>query len=327
MRRLLPLIGIILLSACAQSSLLHPLPTEPSATPTVSSRNESYSGGLRTLFVSEPGQLRGMENKAPYFQVNPGDSLRGQVGLVNEFPDTKQVLFFLMLNYAQSDFAVEGGEFASSYRATLKPGAELSLQVRTRTLLEGYYDIAWVFVIDPDNLQVDTRSRARTEWTPLNRSHAFVGSASPPVLNLKPFDNLILNPSSGYSHLFSLEASAESFDLWSEVIVKPGAWLNFFVRFGVPSSQVLNGQDQVPIALIGFLDYRQVKLNDQDVIYGLAKNGYITTIPLRLQAPRTPGTYQFFVHRFPNPYTPVGLSTVPFNSLSTQRIVIYVTTR
>ncbi|MCL5952747.1 MAG: hypothetical protein M1132_13685 [Chloroflexi bacterium] len=276
------------------------------------------------MFISNPDQLRWTNDRAQFFLVTPGDALRGEVGLVNEFPDAKQVLLLLLLNYMQSDFAVDGGELRPDYRISLEPSQEFHITVRTRNLDVGYYDLIWVFVIDPENLQTDTRSRARTQFTPIDRSSVYVGDASPPTPRLTTFSNFIPDPSLGYSSLFSLEAEADSFSLWSDTNATSDTSLDFFLRFGVEKSQRISEGDEVPMALVGFVDYRQVKLSGEDVVFGLAKSGNLTTVPLRIQSPHTPGLHQFFVHRFPYPYTQVPRDSVPFRSMSSQRLVIHV---
>lgn len=324
MHRILAFSALILFAcACAYTSPTPALVPAPIPTQTTS-KDESYSGGLRTLFVSEPSQLRGIDKRAPYFQVEAGDALRGELGLVNEFPDVKDVVLILMLNYKQSLFAVEQNDLAATYLLTLEPGQEIHLHVRTQSLPTAFYDVAWVFVVDPDNLATDTLARARSEFVPINRSNVYVGNTLPSTPQFTAFEQTQPDPDSHYAFLFSLEQTADSFDLWPEVTVPPDTPLHFFVRFGVERTEVVDSRADVPIALVGFLDNHQVKINAQDVIFGLARQGKITTVPITIQAPHEPGPHLFFIHRFPHPFVQIGTSSIPFQSLATQRVLIHV---
>src|SRR5574341_1216150 len=106
MRRYLCAIWIIILSACAGTSFPHTPNTLSSATTVISNSGDAYTGGFLTSFRANSKQLRGTQNNARSFQLNSDESLKGEIGILNEFPDSKQVLITLLLNYIQSDFAV-----------------------------------------------------------------------------------------------------------------------------------------------------------------------------------------------------------------------------
>ncbi len=288
-----------------------------------------------TNFNSSPSQRRFAETSPnaqhPYiYQVTPGDSFEGMLGLINTFPDTKEASLMLLMNYAQAEFQLDTGSFVYSTDLEMPRDKVFYFRFTTRPLSEGYYDLALVMVINPHNSGMDTLTRVRTTFTPVIRASIFVGDAALPVVQSEPFANVTPDPQGRHTDALFLTNQPDGFTYWPGATVSPGEKLNLFLRFSIPSYIVLPGRSidsEVPVAFVGFMDDSVVPIDEEPTLYGKGKRGGVVTVPVSVVAPQHAGIHQFFIHRFPNPYTEV-LSTEPlgggFYSLSTQRVVLDV---
>ena len=322
--------------ACQGIARLLPLPV---ATEVV--WEDVYSGGIRSRFESAPHQqdedydpsLYAAGSTSRIYLVEPGSALQGELGLWNHFPDLKPVKLLLLLNYQQVEFHLDEREFATSFDIDLLPDEIYTFTLTTLPLAEGYYDFALVIVVNPENAAKDTRSRARTTFTPVIRRSVFVGGAMPPGVDFKPFQNVAEDAEHRYTDALFLTDKTRGFNQWpgSGRKVAPGKVFNLFLRFATPNYTARPGVDAkvdgVPFAFVAFMDDQVVPFGEDPVVYGRGFRGEIVTIPIKIVAPGTSGVHQFFIHRFPNPYNAVkveGPVDRSFYSLSTQRVVIEV---
>lgn len=346
MRQVVVLIVVVLLvGACAGERAVSLVPATahegpaPSSTPALvltaapinpapSSTPDLYTGRIRHRFDVLPSQHRYDAESSVVYAVEPEERLTAELGTINMFPDTKEISLVLLMNYEQAGFQIDSQEYTGAFNFELEPGEEVTFDFTSEPLSEGYYDFALVMIVDlHHNTALDTRSRMRTTFTPVTRRSIFVGDASAPDTSFLPFEEAVEDPGGGFSDALFLTDSPESFNLFSEQQVRAGTTVELFIRLSVPDYIMRDDSMAAPVALVGFLDEEIIPINDQPVIYGSARRGEITTLPVTITAPREPGLYSFFIHRFPNPYTEVlrlGSQDRGFYSLSTQRVVLEV---
>lgn len=348
--------GALLLSIVAGLSLLGCQPLDQVRPETASPvEGSTYVGGVSILFEDRYQQERRQDAtpKAgtfdPYSQImrmDPGSPLVTRVGLIWSYPDAKNVRLMLLANYRQIAFSLEPltpvaddhplpssqtpplpRDLHGSATVFLEPAVEVNYILTAASLPAGYYDLALVVVLDPDKTQGELRYS--TAFTPIARAGLFVGDSSPSMPALAPLDS---NPreNSRLGDLCLLTPNPTSSQNWPGQTVKPGDEVNLFLRLqpfigakrpGSPASE------PIPVALVGFLEDEAVEINGKPVIFGTVRTGELSTIPLSFTAPREPGTYQFFVHRFPNVFTDPVVDNPgdrSFSERACQRIVLEV---
>ena len=323
---------VLAFSLFACQGITAPLPRWPVATEIAV--DDEYGGGIGSRFDSTPDQQRYDDPSDTagsftwgVYQVEPGDALQGELGLLNHFSNTMPVRLLLLMNYEQAEFQLDDRGFASSFETELLPDQVYTYTLTTGPLEEGYYDFAMVVVINPEITAMDTLSRVRTTFTPVIRRSVFVGNAMPPTIEFQPFQTVMDDPNGGSFPI--LTDKSRKFNLWPGPgrKVAPGVEFDIFLRFGTPDYTARRGgdlnKDDVPIALVAFMDDQVVPIGVDSVVYGKEYRGEVVTIPITVVAPKTPGIHQFFIHRFPNPYVRMR-KDVLVDSLSSQRIVIEV---
>lgn len=313
------LITAIVLNSCDPTS---PLTTSESSTGAITP--ETYSGGLRTRFESIPSQRQYASDEFPgAFQVQPGQPLEGEFAAINNFPDTKEGLLLLLLNYRQQMFRVNGEDALPFYQFTFGSGEQISFSLTTELLAEGYYDLAWVVIVDPYKADPDLLSRVRSSFSPVLRRSVYVGDVAPPRIAFQPFAGVTAD-SSPYNEALYITEREDRLGPWPEFEVRPQESVQAFLRFGVPRYEDPTDKKEVPMAFVAFMDYQQVPLGtDQPALFGLAKAGEIVTVPLTI-AEKGEGTHFYFIHRFPWPYTPIMGETRGLQSQATPTVIIHV---
>lgn len=294
---------------------------------------DRYGGAINLRFDSIPPRQRTPSAANPalsdrVYQLSPGEALRGDLRLLQTYPDPKRVRLMLLLNYRQVPFQVDNQVATNAFEADLRPGLEANFHLATQQLARGYYDFALIVVVDPHNTLLDGRTRFRTKETPVLRRSLYVGTASPPTVTYEPLTSTMIT--GHISDLLMLTEQPQGLDLWPGRHVAPGERLNLFVRTSPLKGNVraaAPAETAVPIALVAFMDDHVVPIGTAAVVYAAVRPGEIGTLPITVTAPLNPGVHQYFVHQFPNPYvdaTLTGSGDHSFYSQSTQRIVLTV---
>jgi hypothetical protein len=302
----------------------------------------TFAGGIALMFDSIPAQRRDPSSDMA-FAVVPGDALRGRLRVISRFEKPVEVEVKLLLNYRPASFALDPivqpelseeeaptslgastAGFAQRAQFTAQPGVELRFRFRTEALEFGYYDLAMVVVTDPESLP--SQMGYSTSFRPTLRHSLYVGDAQLPLVQFEPID-LFAVPNPGFDELCFFSSDPYSLDRWPGRSAKPGELVRFFLNIQPHPDTLVNSVSEVstPIALVGFFDGQVIQLGDQDIVYGLVRPGYLSTLEITLEAPSDPGTYQFFVQQFPQPFlNPDEKKELSLYADSSQRIVIQV---
>ena len=309
---------------------------------------ETYSGGIHLMVDSLPSQRRSPESSLT-FQVEPNMPLKGEIRLEQEYPDTKTIRLLLLLNYRQAPFALDrvddppdAGDpiptlasplppatFQAAHDIIAPPDEALAFRFQTEPLATGYYDFALIVVLDSDKRQSELRYS--TTFRPAVRRSIYVGDVTPPTMTFSPLDPSA-RANEGFEEMFIFVDEPYSLTRQPGRSAKPGEEMTFFLVVQPHASNLWRGtadDDRVPLALVAFFDDQLVPFNGSPVVYGSARPGYLSTVPVMVQAPARPGEYQFFIQQLPQPYLDVSIilddiDGPSFFAESTQRIVITV---
>lgn len=283
----------------------------------------TFRGGLAFSLSTVPSQQK-VPGRHDVFQIAPGEQLQAELGFRSHYAEAKAFRVILLLNYEQAKIGFrltpapldEQNSSASPVASPIveplhhimefvaPPEEELWFQIWTAPLAAGYYDLALVFVPDPELTQSELRYS--TTFRPSARASVFVGEAAlPPTIEYPLLDPEAQSIDSVYGDSLLFGPDPYSGQMYGSQQVSPATDVTLGLNF-VPTAENLPDnqlpESPLPTAFVAFIDDRVVPINGQPVLYGSARPGTISWMPITVQAPEEPGTYQVFVQQFPNPY-------------------------
>lgn len=282
----------------------------------------TFRGGLGFSFSSIPSQQK-VPDVYDVFQLEPGDQLQAELGFRSHYAEPKAFRIFLLLNYQQAEIGFQPmpvpsaepgsrtGPIASPVPGRLHhvlelvapPEKELWFHIWTAPLAAGYYDLALVFVPDPDLTQRELRYF--TTARPSARASVYAGDAAlPPVIDFPPLDPEA-RPDGNVVDMLLFGPDPYSGQMYGSQRVSPGSDVTLGLNFAANAENLPDNQlpdSPLPTAFVAFINDRVVPINNQPVLYGSARPGTVSWMPVTVQAPDEPGTHQLFIQQFPNPY-------------------------
>ncbi len=249
------------------------------------------------------------------FQVEPFEEI--QIDFHTWFPadevntDDVPVRILVLLDEKQMVDVMNISPNPYYYDFILHPDDNIEIQINLPPLKPGVHDLVILTLAlvddEPDSVgfigaQIGRATLiAGNEQGYLERSYSFLNVD--PELNVE-FDD-------GPSVLLSLDHTLKVWN-WPEtrLLVASGADLNFNIFAGIQRTINVDYPDlqqptQVPFALVAFIDYVQVQVNEEfEVFYGISRNGEVGYVEGALHVPEAPGRHDLLFLRVNYPGFP-----------------------
>lgn len=102
-----------------------------------------------------------------HFKTNSNSSFQKIFSFGNLIEVEREYKLLIFANYQQISFSVDDKEFISFYDFAIKPYEHSQFTITFPTLDEGYYDLLFVIVKDPNNINLDDSYRKQTDMSHL----------------------------------------------------------------------------------------------------------------------------------------------------------------
>lgn len=114
--------------------------------------------------------LYGMDGEIetePHFKTNSNSLFQKIFSFGNLIEAEREYKLLIFANYQQISFSVEDKEFNNFYDFALKPYEHSQFTITFPMLDDGYYDLLFVIVKDPNNINLDDSYRKQTDMSHL----------------------------------------------------------------------------------------------------------------------------------------------------------------
>lgn len=200
------------------------------------------------------------------------------------------------------------------YDITLQPGEDRTVTLNIPPLAEGIHEF---IVVGISNIDRDPTS---TGFATLDFGRFTLVAGENPQVHSRPYVAFPPAPenSSSPSVILNLSLAPEIIRVWNwpetRLRTSPNTNLNFYIQFGYDSAinprtlqtASVARPDYIVSAIVLFVDYRQVNINADEVLYALvAQDTNLVTVETILQTPEEKGTHDIVVLRINYPGVPM----------------------
>lgn len=225
--------------------------------------------------------LYGMDGeieKVKHFQINSATVFEKILSFSNLIEHERDYKLIIFANYKQIEFSVDNKEPDAFYDFTAKPYEHMQFTLTFPHFNDGFYDLLFLIVKDPYNVNLDESYRKQTDMSHLisMRYSLQVGTNNldneKPIMNVyentenKTLDGIFLNQDSDeLRRLLTLECT-----LFEEP--------ELFVHVGNKSDDSKN--------YVAFLlyDWQQIPIESQNMLYFSVPHMSRVTLPIKLKA-------------------------------------------
>ena len=283
------------------------------------------TGGIATLFKLDRA-MPSSDSSSASIRIVDGKRIEGRLAITSYYPNDKQILLSLLLNYQQMPFGLDDAPLSYTRFITLVGGTTREFHVTLPPLTSGSYDLAWVASPDPTLSERDFPTVVRSTFRPTSRHTLLVDTEKITPQSL-PIATLFTRTLDFVTNAMFLTEKQDDFGPWPTVQLRPGQVAHIFLQIGLderrpndPSSNIVSS------TLVAFMDYLQVPLTQGGPLvvnlHGKPSSAYV--LPITIVAPNEPGTHFFFVQRFPYPFIPLSFTATWDEAVGTQTLIVDV---
>lgn len=241
--------------------------------------------------------IRNIKNGKPSREVflNEGESFKGKAIISNISKVNEEYGLLLLKNYEQVQFKVNGKK-RSFYSLKIKSNMSRSFVFEIDNFTKGFYDVDFLIVAKPFNLFKDLHTR---EISPnlifTYRANFFVDSSDSPVIDFNPVTNA--------KNLFNSNIILSK----TKVIdVNDDIWFRDKSNGNLDYNLYISNYFEKPLkfAVVAFLNYKQVEINDSKKYYGLLEPQKAVNLVAKLRLKEKKN--ELFAIFIPKPFTKLG---------------------
>ena len=111
--------------------------------------------------------LNGEFEEERHFQIDSGNAFEKILAFDNLIEYKREYKLLIFANYIQIAFSVDNREVGYGYDFTAEPYEQTQCTITLPQLLDGFYDLLFVIVKDPNNISLDEEYRKQTDLSHL----------------------------------------------------------------------------------------------------------------------------------------------------------------
>lgn len=242
--------------------------------------------------------IRNLKNKKPAREVTlgTGETFKGKAIITNISNVSEEYGLIILKNYEQVQFKVNGQK-RSFYSVNIKKNESRTFEFEMDLFGKGFYDVDFLVVAKPYDLSTDlpTREISPNLIFPY-RANFIVDSSSPPAVDYEQTTN-IKNIFNDNIILSRTRIKSVNDNIWYKD--KSDGNLDYNLYLSNYFEKPLN------FAVVAFLNYRQIKINDNLTYYGSLASQKAVNLAAKLRLKEKKN--ELFAIFIPKPYTRLGL--------------------
>ena len=235
------------------------------------------------------------------FHINSGSKFERIFSFGNYIEHERKYRLLIFANYKQLYFSVNNKNYRNFYDFIADPNSHTQCKITLPPLEDGFYDLLFVIVKDPDNINLNEDYRKQTDLSHLSvmRYSLQVGTKEshkvmPQVLNAENnhvLHGVFLNQNvNQLQRLLTLNCSAYEYP-------------ELYIHVGNTSDTPSN------YAFLLLYDWNQMQINSQDFYYISVPAESRVVLPFKLESTSVNGVHNLTVVCVEEPFTPVSLNS------------------
>jgi hypothetical protein len=227
------------------------------------------------------------------FHINEGEKLEKFISIGNLIDNSRKYKILLFVDFKQSSFLVDNNK-VKSFDVEIDSNKTLEIPVAIDNLENGFHDIFFAIVKNPDNKSLDNKYRVMTDMSHMLfiRFNTVVESSTKPKINFTEFKT------SNNPRLSGVILTKENnYKSWLTEKVKANQELKYYIHLENNSYKNIN-----EYAVIVLQDWKQVPIKDQEALFTKVGYNQSISIPSAVTTPSKRGVTDLTPILIHNPY-------------------------
>ncbi|WP_242242313.1 hypothetical protein [Bacillus cereus group sp. BfR-BA-01309] len=254
------------------------------------------TGGINVGIYNQNGEIEKDFN----FNIEENQSLKKFISLGNLIKTERVYKMFLLVDYKQSEFKVDGRELAKDFTFQVGAGESVEVPIEIPPLPKGLHDVVFVIAKFPDKKILDEEFRKQTDSSNLLfvRFSTVVGGDET-VNNQVKFNSYGEKKTEDMLDGVFI-AKENNYKRWLTQEVTKDKNLNFYTKVGN------NSNTRKQYALVQFFDWEQMKfIDNKDVLFYDLEPNTVYTVKSQIPINKEKGVYDLTPILIHNPFQKV----------------------
>ncbi|MCH4567568.1 hypothetical protein [Bacillus sp. ES1-5] len=254
------------------------------------------TGGINVGIYNQNGEIEKDFN----FNIEENQSLKKFISLGNLIKTERVYKMFLLVDYKQSEFKVDGRELAKDFTFQVGAGESVEVPIEIPPLPKGLHDVVFVIAKFPDKKMLDEEFRKQTDSSNLLfvRFSTVVGGDET-VNNQVKFNSYGEKKTEDMLDGVFI-AKENNYKRWLTQEVTKDKNLNFYTKVGN------NSNTRKQYALVQFFDWEQMKfIDNKDVLFYDLEPNTVYTVKSQIPINKEKGVYDLTPILIHNPFQKV----------------------
>ncbi|NKW87590.1 hypothetical protein [Bacillus cereus] len=254
------------------------------------------TGGINVGIYNQNGEIEKDFN----FNIEENQSLKKFISLGNLIKTERVYKMFLLVDYKQSEFKVDGRELAKDFTFQVGAGESVEVPIEIPPLPKGLHDVVFVIAKFPDKKMLDEEFRKQTDSSNLLfvRFSTVVGGDET-VNNQVEFNSYGEKKSEDMLDGVFI-AKENNYKRWLTQEVTKDKNLNFYTKVGN------NSNTRKQYAFVQFFDWEQMKfIDNKDVLFYDLEPNTVYTVKSQIPINKEKGVYDLTPILIHNPFQKV----------------------
>ncbi|PEU87792.1 hypothetical protein CN415_25855 [Bacillus cereus] len=251
------------------------------------------TGGINVGIYNQNGEIEKDFN----FNIEENQSLKKFISLGNLIKTERVYKMFLLVDYKQSEFKVDGRELAKDFTFQVAAGESVEVPIEIPPLPKGLHDVVFVIAKFPDKKMLDEEFRKQTDSSNLLfvRFSTVVGGDGT-VNNQVKFNSYGEKKTEDMLDGVFI-AKENNYKRWLTQEVTKDKNLNFYTKVGN------NSNTRKQYALVQFFDWEQMKfIDNKDVLFYDLEPNTVYTVKSQIPINKEKGVYDLTPILIHNPF-------------------------
>ncbi|MBG9841373.1 MULTISPECIES: hypothetical protein [Bacillus cereus group] len=251
------------------------------------------TGGINVGIYNQNGEIEKDFN----FNIEENQSLKKFISLGNLIKTERVYKMFLLVDYKQSEFKVDGRELAKDFTFQVAAGESVEVPIEIPPLPKGLHDVVFVIAKFPDKKMLDEEFRKKTDSSNLLfvRFSTVVGGDET-VNNQVKFNSYGEKKTEDMLDGVFI-AKENNYKRWLTQEVTKDKNLNFYTKVGN------NSNTRKQYALVQFFDWEQMKfIDNKDVLFYDLEPNTVYTVKSQIPINKEKGVYDLTPILIHNPF-------------------------
>ncbi|MEG7841828.1 hypothetical protein [Bacillus mobilis] len=254
------------------------------------------TGGINVGIYNQNGEIEKDFN----FNIEENQSLKKFISLGNLIKTERVYKMFLLVDYKQSEFKVDGRELTKDFTFQVGAGESVEVPIEIPPLPKGLHDVVFVIAKFPDKKILDEEFRKQTDSSNLLfvRFSTVVGGDET-VNNQVKFNSYGEKKTEDMLDGVFI-AKENNYKRWLTQEVTKDKNLNFYTKVGN------NSNTRKQYALVQFFDWEQMKfIDNKDVLFYDLEPNTVYTVKSQIPINKEKGVYDLTPILIHNPFQKV----------------------